>query len=244
MVKVRRIVLKLYIDTKCLALTFCVLCLILVLIGILYTGWFHPEDRHIHPPDSLMGRYNISGHRNHFLTLSSSASFFRSTVYTSLTSHVYTIQPALSNLALSVVTYMILVYFSLSAAISLISPRFNPRIDREYIPPVSHRPVAGRGIPLTCVVAWVRDPPHMRMYDQTALTAHSVIHKTSSSRFPWLCRKPTQRNRLFILPLVKALRDSRWALSYSHYCGHNYTIGLSPPLVYFLVYSLNLNWPQ
>ena len=48
---------------KCLALTFCVLCLLLVLRGILYAGWFHPGDRFIHPPDSVMGGYNITGHR-------------------------------------------------------------------------------------------------------------------------------------------------------------------------------------
>ena len=46
---------------KCLALTFCVLCLILVLRGILYTGRFHPGDRIIHPPDSLMGEIQYHG---------------------------------------------------------------------------------------------------------------------------------------------------------------------------------------
>jgi len=40
---------------KCLTLTFCVLCLIIVLRGILYTGSFNPGDRFIHTPNSFMG---------------------------------------------------------------------------------------------------------------------------------------------------------------------------------------------
>jgi len=35
---------------------------VLVLRGILYTGIVHPGNRHIHPPDSLMGGYNITEH--------------------------------------------------------------------------------------------------------------------------------------------------------------------------------------
>jgi len=38
---------------KCLKLTFCVLCIILVLRGVLYTEWFHPGNRLIHPSDRL-----------------------------------------------------------------------------------------------------------------------------------------------------------------------------------------------
>ena len=60
MAKVRRSVLK---HCECLALTFCVLCLILVLRGYSIPVDSIRGDRLIHPPDSHMGGYNITGHR-------------------------------------------------------------------------------------------------------------------------------------------------------------------------------------